>query len=84
MSGGHDGGASGDGMASTLRRDLELPAQQRLRGRRAEADDGARLDERDLGVEPGPAGGDLARVRLLVEAAFPRGSHLKCFTTLVT
>ena len=72
MHGGHDERRKGrrDDL-SALRRDLELPAEQRLGRGRAEADDGARLDQLDLGVEPGPAGGDLARVRLLVDAALP-------------
>ena len=47
---------------------LNARAEQRLRRGRAEADDHARLDQRDLGVEPRPAGGDLAGVRLLVDA----------------
>jgi hypothetical protein len=29
------------------------------------------------------AGADFARTGLLVEAALPRASHLKCFTTFV-
>ena len=50
-------------------RDLELPAEKRLGRGRAETDDHARLDHGNFGVEPGTAGGDFARVRLLVDPA---------------
>ena len=56
---------------SAVRGDLELTAEQRLGGRRAEADDGARLDELDFGLEPGTAGVDFAGVRLLVNPPLP-------------
>jgi hypothetical protein len=46
----------------------EARAEQRLRRSRAEAADRARLERRDLGLEPGPAGAHLVRARLLVQA----------------
>src|SRR5688572_5971009 len=51
---------------SALLRHLERLPEQRLRRRGAKADDDARLDQRDLELEPGVAGRDLADVRLLV------------------
>src|SRR5919201_19083 len=45
--------------------------EESLRRRRAEADEHARLQHRDLGVEPRPASRDLAPVRLLVDATLP-------------
>ena len=52
---------------AALARDAELPAEQRLGGGRAEADEHPRLDRRELAVEPRPAGVDLRPVRLLVD-----------------
>src|SRR5690242_21535920 len=51
--------------------DAEVAADHRLGGRRAETDEDARLDHRDLGVEPGPARDHLAPRRLLVDPALP-------------
>src|SRR5262249_10879800 len=48
--------------------DAELRAEQRLRGCGAETHDATRRDECDLAVEPRPARGNLAGVRLLVDA----------------
>ena len=48
--------------------DAECRAEQRLRRGGTEADDRQRLDQRDLGIEPRPAGRDLARFRFLVDA----------------
>src|SRR5256712_11964092 len=68
------------------RRVDELPAlpgdpegrrDERLRRRRAEADDDLRAQDRELGVEPEPAGRDLAAVRLLVEAPLPGRTPLE-------
>ncbi len=54
-------GASGDvDERAALLRHLEVPAQQRLRGGRAETDQHPRLHQRDLGLEPRTAGADLA------------------------
>src|SRR5438034_9884676 len=52
-----------------LRGDLELGADDRLRRRRSEADDCARLDDLNLRLQPRTAGVDLPGVRLLVDAA---------------
>src|SRR5207245_2830257 len=54
---------------AAMRRHLELAPEERLRGGRAKADDRARLDQFNLGVQPRPACGDLAGVRLLVNPA---------------
>src|SRR3989442_1069562 len=53
---------------AAMGRHLELTAEERLRRGRAEAYDRARLDERDLRVEPRTTCGDLARARFLVDA----------------
>jgi hypothetical protein len=50
-----------------LLRDTERPAEQRLSGSRAEADDQLRLHEADLGLEPWQARGYLLRVRFGVD-----------------
>ena len=65
-------------------RHTNSPSQQGLGRRRPEAHDDLRTHDRDLGLEPRPAGGDLHGVRLLVDPLLPRGSHLKCLTTFVT
>src|SRR5438093_10521924 len=52
-----------------MRGDLELASQERLGRRGAEADDGARLDELDLDIQPGAAGRNLGRVGLLMNPA---------------
>ena len=54
-----------------LLRDPELPAEKRLCCDRAKTDQHARLDDRELGVEPRPAGSDLRPVRLLVDPPLP-------------
>src|SRR5438874_4440908 len=48
-----------------------------LRRRRAEQNDQARLDQLDLRLEPRPAGADLRRVRLLMEAPFAAAGEAK-------
>ncbi len=53
---------------ASLFRDLEALAEQRLRGRRAEAHERVRPDERDFGFQPGTARADFAGVRLRVDA----------------
>ena len=58
----------GDELAAPLRHAERFP-EQRLRRRRAQADDRARLHGLDLGQEPGHAGADLGGVRLRVDAA---------------
>jgi hypothetical protein len=57
-----------------LLRDPELPAEERLRCDRAQADQHARLDDREFGVEPRPARSDLRPVRLLVDPPLPARS----------
>lgn len=64
-----------DGLREVGRdRDTSLPghaeggAKERLRRRRAEAEDDARFDEGDLGLEPRQAGADLGSARRLVSA----------------
>src|SRR6185369_10145212 len=47
----------------------EFRTDERLRCGGTEADDDARFDDADLGVEPGTAGGDLRAVRLFVNPA---------------
>src|SRR5205085_3549452 len=54
---------------SALPRDPEVAPEQRLSRSRAQTDQHARLDHVELGLQPGPAGGDLRPVRLLVDAA---------------
>jgi len=51
--------------------DPELTAEERLRGGRAEAHEHLGLQQREFGLEPRPAGGDLRSVRLLVDAPLP-------------
>src|SRR5688500_3963334 len=51
-----------------LAADAEVAAQERLRRRRAQTDEHARLHDVQLGLEPRPAGGHLGPVRLLVDA----------------
>ena len=65
-----------DELAAVLR-DLEVLADQRLRGRRAEADDHLRLHHRDLPLHPRPAGRDLPRRRLLVDPPAAAGLELE-------
>ena len=50
-------------------RDAKLPAEERLGGGSAEADEHTRLHDLELRLQPRPAGGDLGHVRLLVDAA---------------
>ena len=69
---------------STLSRHLELAPEQRLRRGRAEADDHARPDQRDFGVERRPARADFGGIRLLVEAPLAARLPLEGFTTFVT
>ena len=54
---------------STLLGHAEIAAEERLRRGRAEGDEYLGLDRRELGLEPGTAGGDLAPVRLRVDPA---------------
>jgi hypothetical protein len=54
---------------AALLRDPEGAAEQGLRSRRAERHQDARLHDRQLGLEPRPAGCDLGRIRPLVDAA---------------
>ena len=78
-------GASGDGtICAALLRHAERFSEQRLRGGRAEADEHARLDQRDFGLEPRPARATSPALGFAWIRRLPRGSHLKCFTTLVT
>jgi hypothetical protein len=56
---------------AALARDPELTAEKRLRRCRAQADESGRLHDPQLGVEPGAARGDLARVRLLMDPPLP-------------
>src|SRR5262249_5808222 len=51
--------------------DAEALAQERLRRRRAQANQDDRCDDAELGVEPQSTGVDLHRVRLLVDAPLP-------------
>src|SRR3954465_2191764 len=53
---------------AALARDPELAPEQRLRGRRSEADEHARPDDLELRLEPGIAGRNLGPVWLLVDA----------------
>src|SRR5690348_14570961 len=53
-------------------RDAKRLAEERLRRRRAKADDDAWLEDRELGLEPRVTGADLGVVRLLVDAALAR------------
>ena len=49
----------------------DAAAEQRLGGDRAEADEDVRPHDRELGLEPRLAGGDLGRVRPLVDPSLP-------------
>ena len=62
---------------AALARDAEVAAEQRLGRGRAETDEHARLQHRDLGIQPRPAGGDLAPVRLLMDSALALGLPLE-------
>ena len=53
---------------ATLLADAKGGPHDRLRRGGAEENEHARADHLDLGLQPGPAGADLARVRLLVQA----------------
>src|SRR5437870_3311903 len=55
----------------------ERPAEQRLRRGGAEADEHLRFHHCELRLEPGAAGGDLARVRLLVQSPLPARGPLE-------
>src|SRR5438270_8272621 len=54
---------------TSLYADPEISAEERLGGGGAQADQDVRLDDGDLGIEPGPAGADFGRVRFLVKPA---------------
>src|SRR5690348_2483553 len=56
---------------AALLRDAELLAEERLRRRRAEADEHRRLHDRELRLEPGAAGHLLGPARLRVDAPLP-------------
>src|SRR5215212_8944203 len=62
-------GEVGVDLLAAFARDAELGAEERLSGCGAEADQDTRLDGLELAVQPDSAGGDLRRVRLLVDAA---------------
>src|SRR5215208_5954233 len=64
----HDRREVGVEQAAAFLRDLELVAEQRLGGGRAEHDQRLGADLAQLRVQPGPAGADLAGVGLLVDA----------------
>src|SRR2546423_13356201 len=64
---------------SALPRDPKVAPEQRLSRGRAEADQHAWLDHVELCLEPGPAGGDLRPVRLLVDAAVAPRLPLEVF-----
>ena len=66
-----------------LLRDAEAAADQRLRGHCTEATDEFGFDVPQLGLPPLRARGDVACVRLLVDAHLAGGRQLKCFTALV-
>ena len=70
MHGGHDARRERrrDRLAAVLG-DAKATAEQRLRGGGPQADDDLGLNRFDLREQPRTAGGDLARVRLLVDAA---------------
>src|SRR5205085_5829971 len=54
---------------AALASNAKLRSEDRLRRRRAHANEQARPNDSELRFEPGPARSDLARVRLLVDAA---------------
>src|SRR5438874_4254632 len=56
---------------------FESRGDERLSGGSTEADNDLRLQDPDLGVEPQPAGGDLAPIRLFVQAPLPRRAPLE-------
>src|SRR4051812_4512753 len=62
-------GERGLDQLAPLPRDAKVAAKERLGRSRAETDEHTRLQHRNLGVEPWPAGGDLAPVRLLVDSS---------------
>src|SRR2546423_7125226 len=71
MDGGDDRDAEGRLQdLPVLLADTKRRPHHRLRGRRTEQNDQARLDHLDLRLEPRTAGADLRRVRLLMEAPF--------------
>ena len=77
VDGGDTSGARGDATGSPRSlRDPELPTEQRLRRGGAEADEHARLHDGELRFEPGTAGGNLGRVRLLVDAPLARAAPI--------
>src|SRR5262249_31486009 len=49
----------------------ERASQQSLRGGRAQADNDSRMQQLELGVQPGATGRDLARTGLGVQSALP-------------
>ena len=66
-------------------RDAEILAEQRLSGGGAEADNYFGLDRGDFGIEPRACRRQIsAALGFWWMRRFPRGSHLKCFTALVT
>jgi hypothetical protein len=60
-----------------LARDTKSRAEQRLSSGRAEKHEHARLDSRELAVEPVPASGDFGAVRLVMDAPLPPGAPLE-------
>src|SRR5262245_40980778 len=64
-------GERGSDEPPAIATDAELRPEQGLGGRGAEAHDDPRAYQRDLTFEPGTAGRDLTRVRLLVDAPLP-------------
>src|SRR3954454_11749878 len=69
--------AGPDEEAPALAGHAELPTEERLGCCRAEEDEELRLDDGQLGFEPGSARGDLARARLRVDAPCPAGLPLE-------
>src|SRR5438105_15078642 len=58
---------------TALRADAKIAAEHRLGRSRPEQHEDPWLDERNLGVEPRPAGTDLRGVRFLMQASLSRG-----------
>jgi hypothetical protein len=68
---------------TALRPDSKIAAEHRLRRGRPEQHQNGGLDERDLRVEPRPAGTDLRGIRLLMEPSLSRPLPFECLTALV-
>src|SRR5436190_902827 len=62
-----------------MRRDLELPSEQCLRGGGAEANDRARLDQLDFCLEPRSTRRDFTGIRFLVDAPLSSRLPLEVF-----